>query len=82
MMSKTDSELQGEVIAELRDDPKVDHSQIGVTAKEGVVTLSGFVPNYAQKMAAEKAAWRVFGVKAIAEEIEGPVPERSQDVRH
>ena len=49
MMWKTDSELQRDVMAELSDDPKVDHSQIGVTATGGVVTLSGLVPNYTQK---------------------------------
>ena len=67
---KTDSQLQHDVLEELKWEPQVDHSQIGVTAKDGVVTLSGFVPNYAQKIAAEKAARRVYGVKAIAEEIE------------
>lgn len=67
---KSDSELQRDVLDELRWDPKVDHSQIGVTAKNGVVTLSGFVPTYAEKVAAEKAARRVEDVRAIAEEIE------------
>ena len=67
---KTNSELQQDVLDELKWEPMVDHSQIGVTAKEGVITLTGFVPNYAQKAAAEKAARRVMGVRAIAEEIE------------
>jgi osmotically-inducible protein OsmY len=67
---KTDSQLRADVMAELKWDPKVDHSQIGVAAKDGVVTLSGSVPSYAEKIAAEKAARRVIGVKAIAEEIE------------
>lgn len=67
---KTDSQLQRDVLEELKWEPQVDHSQIGVAAKDGVVTLSGLVPSYAQKVAAEKAARRVSGVKAIAEEIE------------
>lgn len=67
---KSDSDLQRDVLDELKWDPKVDSSQIGVTARDGVVTLSGFVPDYTQKIAAEKAARRVSGVKAIAEEIE------------
>ena len=67
---KTDSELQQNVLEEFKYEPMVDHSQIGVTAKDGVITLTGFVPNYAQKAAAEKAARRVMGVRAIAEEIE------------
>ncbi len=67
---KSDSDLQRDVVEELKWDPKIDHSQIGVTAKSGVVTLTGFVRDYTQKVAAEKAARRVMGVKAIAEEIE------------
>ena len=67
---KTDNALQRDVLAELQWDPRVDHSHIGVAAKDGVVTLSGIVPSYAEKVAAEKAAQRVQGVKAIAEEIE------------
>jgi osmotically-inducible protein OsmY len=67
---KTDSQLQSDVIAELKWDPKVDHSHIGVAAKDGVVTLSGFVASYAEKIAAEKATRRVTGVKAIAEGLE------------
>jgi osmotically-inducible protein OsmY len=71
---KTDSELQKDVLEELKWDPQVEHTQIGVTTKNGIVTLTGFVPNYSQKMAAEKATRRVFGVKAIAEEIEVRFP--------
>ena len=71
---KTDSQLQHNVIEELKFEPSVDHSQIGVTAHKGVVTLSGFVPNYAQKLAAERAARRVYGVKGIAQEIEVRFP--------
>ena len=67
---KTDSELQQDVIEELKFEPAVDHSRIGVTAQDGIVTLSGYVPNTFRKAAAEKAAKRVAGVKAIAEEIE------------
>ena len=67
---KTDSQLQIDVLEELKWEPKVDHSHIGVTAANGVVTLTGFVPTYAEKMAAEAAARHVSGVKAIAEEIE------------
>lgn len=67
---KTDSQLQHDVLEELKFTPEVDHSHIGVAAKNGIVTLTGFVPNYLQKSAAERAAARVRGVKAIAEEIE------------
>lgn len=69
-MQKSDSQLQRDVLDELKWDPRVDHTQIGVTAKGGVVTLTGFVPAYAEKLAAEKAACRVVGVSALAEELE------------
>ena len=67
---KIDSQLQRDVMDELRWEPQVDSAHIGVTAKNGIVTLTGSVPNYSQKLAAEGAACRVAGVKAIAEEID------------
>lgn len=67
---KTDSQLQKDVMAELEWEPRVDHANIGVAAQDGVVTLSGFVSSYASKLAAEKAARRVKGVRGLAEEIE------------
>lgn len=67
---KTDLQLQKDVMDELRWEPSVDHTNIGVTARNGVVTLAGFVPNYAQKARAEIATRRVAGVRAIAEEIQ------------
>ncbi len=66
---KTDNQLQHDVMAELEWDPHVDHADIGVAVNDGVVTLSGYVKSYPEKMAAERAARRVAGVKAIAEEI-------------
>lgn len=68
-MKKTDSQLQHDVLAELEWEPSVDHADIGVAVNDGVVTLSGYVKAYPEKMAAEKATRRVSGVKAIAEEI-------------
>ena len=75
---KIDSELQQDVMEELRLEPSVDHSQIGVAAKEGVVTLSGFVGTYAEKVAAGRAARRVYGVRALADEIEVHLPSGFQ----
>jgi osmotically-inducible protein OsmY len=66
---KTDSQLQRDVIAELDWEPSVDHADIGVAVVDGVVTLNGYVKSYAEKLAAERAARRVSGVKAIAEEL-------------
>jgi osmotically-inducible protein OsmY len=65
-----DSQLQQSVLAEFNWEPSVTAGHIGVTASAGVVTLSGHVDSYAEKHAAETAARRVKGVKAVAEEIE------------
>ena len=65
-----DSDLRQLVIDELEFEPAIDASNIGVAAKDGVVTLSGFVSSYAEKMTAERAVRRVKGVHAIAQEIE------------
>jgi osmotically-inducible protein OsmY len=66
---KTDMQLQRDVIEELRWDPSVGRAEIGVAANDGVVTLSGEVDSFAQKFAAERAARRVAGVRAVAEEV-------------
>ncbi len=78
----TDSKLQKAVLAALRWEPSVIAGHIGVVANAGVVTLSGHVESYAEKHAAETAAWSVKGVKAVAEEIEVRLPvetERSDE---
>ena len=67
-MSK-DKQLQQSVLDELAFEPSVASAHIGVTAKDGVVTLSGHVPSYWEKRSAEAAASRVKGVKAVVEEI-------------
>ena len=66
---KTDSEIKTDVQDELAWEPGIDDTKIGVTVDDGVVTLSGEVESYTKKIAAEKAAKRVFGVKAVAEDI-------------
>lgn len=66
----SDEALRGAVERELRWDPKVDATHIGATAKDGAVTLTGQVSFYGGKWAAVKAAERVFGVRAVADEIE------------
>lgn len=69
---KTDDELRNDVIEEIRWDPLLgkEASKIGVTAHEGVVTLSGQVDTYSMKVAAERAAQRVIGVKVVAVDLE------------
>lgn len=71
---KTDLALQEDVAEELAFDPSVDASDIAVAAKDGVVTLTGKVPSYAEKVAAEKAARRVSGVKALAMDLTVELP--------
>ena len=71
---KTDMQLQHDVAEELGWEPSIRDNDIAVAAKDGVVTLSGFVDSYAEKFAAERAAERVSGVRAIATELEVRLP--------
>jgi osmotically-inducible protein OsmY len=68
---KNDSDVQRRVQEELNWEPGIsDSSKIGVAVKDGVVTLNGAVNSYFEKWAAERATKRVFGVKALAVELE------------
>jgi len=67
---KTDAEIQKNVMEELKWQPSIQSSEIGVAVTNGIVTLSGTVDNYAEKRAAERAALTVAGVKGVAEDIE------------
>ena len=69
-----DAQLQQSVLDQLKWEPSVNAAHIGVTAKDGVVTLMGHVESYWEKSAAEKAARRVKDVKAVAEELEVRLP--------
>ena len=68
--NRTDAEIQADVIAELKWEPRVQAPEIGVSVKDGVVTLTGWVDSYTKRWAAEEAAHRVRGVKAVANDIE------------
>ncbi len=68
--SKTDSEIQQDVINEIKWDPSLDSSQVSVTTNDGIVTLRGSVPHYFEKSQVEDAAQRVGGVRAVADELE------------
>jgi len=74
---KTDSELKQDVENELQWEPSVNEAHIGVSVKCGVVTLSGHVSTYGEKFAAEKATKRVYGVKAVADELDVKLPGSS-----
>lgn len=65
-----DRDLRHSVMEELDFDPSFDAADIGVAAENGVVTLTGHVRSYAEKLAVERAVQRVRGVHGIAEEIE------------
>ena len=67
---KADSDIKRDVENELRADPLVDATDIAVAVKDGVVTLSGFVRTYAEKLGAEAAAKRVAGVVGLANDLE------------
>src|SRR5882672_10067838 len=66
----SDQAIQKDVLAELGWDARVAPNEIGVSVKQGVVTLSGHVDSYTKKWAAEEAALRVRGVKAVANEVD------------
>ena len=68
--TRTDAQIQADVLAELKWDARVLPNEIGVAVKDGVVTLTGWVESYSKRWAAEDAAHRVRGVKAVANDIE------------
>jgi len=67
---RTDAQIQAEVMSELKWEPRVQAPEIGVVVKDGVVALTGWVDSYTKRWAAEEAAHRVRGVKAVANDIE------------
>jgi VCBS repeat-containing protein len=71
---RVDTDLQKDVIDELNFDPSIDAANIAVAVDDGIVTLCGTVPSYADKLAAERAVKRVAGVQGIAEELEVELP--------
>jgi osmotically-inducible protein OsmY len=75
---RTDEQIQRDVLAELKWDARVQPNEIGVSVKDGIVTLSGYVDSYTKKWAAEEATHRVRGVKAVANEIEVRLPSSAE----
>lgn len=71
--------LRDMIMRQLAWDPQVDATMIGVTSKDGVVTLSGYVDTYAARLAAERAARRVYGVRAVANELAVKLAEERID---
>lgn len=82
--TKTDTTLKQDILDELEWDPGIDAARVGVIVKNAVVTLSGKVNTYAEKVMAEKAAKRVYGVRAVVQDIEvkpaGNMQYKDQDI--
>ena len=74
-IKKSDTELKRDVLAELKYEPSVKVTDIGVLVKDGVVTLNGYATSYGEKWDAASAAKRVAGVKALADDIEVKLPD-------
>jgi len=73
---KSDREIQTQVLQELKFDPRVDETEVGVQVKDGVVTLSGRIDSFGKKQAASQAAHHVGGVLDVANDLEVVVPGR------
>jgi osmotically-inducible protein OsmY len=69
-LSNTDVRVRDAVMRQLEWDPEVEAAAVGVTARDGAVTLTGYINSYSGKLAAERAAKRVRGVRAVANDIE------------
>jgi osmotically-inducible protein OsmY len=74
----TDEQIQEDVLEELKWDARVQPNEIGVAVKDGVVTLTGWVDSFTKKWAAEEAAHRVRGVRAVANDIEVRLPSSAE----
>ena len=72
---KTDALIQNNVISELKYEPSINSAAIGVSVRDGVVTLDGHVDSFVEKITAEKVAGRVMGVKAVAQELKVRLPQ-------
>lgn len=75
---KSDKQLQQDVMDDLRWDPSIDASKVGVAVTNGVITLTGSVPSYFQKQNTERIVKRVAGVRAVANDIEVRLPNTTE----
>jgi Predicted periplasmic or secreted lipoprotein len=77
-ITRGDQEIQRDLLDELRWEARVQPNEIGASVRDGIVTLTGWVDNYAKKWAAERAAHRVRGVRAVANDIEVRLPTSAE----
>lgn len=75
---KSDTQIRDDVLAELRWDPAVNPTDVGVIVKDGNVTLTGHLSSFAQKYATERAVQRVIGVRGVAVELDVRLPSSHQ----
>lgn len=78
-LTAEDRRLRDSIMRWLTEDPELDASMIAVSAKDGIATLTGYVDTYAAKLAAERATRRVFGVRAVANELDVKLAEERID---
>ena len=78
VQERTDEQIQRAVLDELKWEPRLEPNEIGVSVKDGIVTLTGTVDSYLKRWAAEEAAHRVVGVKAVANDVEVRLPSSSE----
>jgi osmotically-inducible protein OsmY len=76
--TRTDEQIQHDVQEELKWDARLQPNEVGVIVKDGVVTLTGWVDSFIKKWAAERAALRVSGVRAVANDIEVRLPSSAE----
>jgi osmotically-inducible protein OsmY len=79
-MVRSDTDLQRDIVAEVKWDPSLQDDDIAVSVRDGVVTLAGYVKSYMDKWHAERVATRIKGVKAIANDLEVKLPSSSERV--
>lgn len=77
-VTRTDEQIQRDILDEMKWDARVQPNEIGVAVKDGIVSLTGWVDSYTKKWAAEEAALRVRGVKALANDIEVRLPSSAE----
>jgi osmotically-inducible protein OsmY len=75
VLDKTDTEIKTDVLSELKYDPSLKVTEIGVLVTDGIVTLNGYATSFDEKLAAVHAVKRVAGVVAIADDIELHIPD-------
>ena len=78
IFERTDRDIQRDVLEELEWDRRVQPHEVGVSVKDGIVTLGGTVDSYTKRWAAQEAAFRVLGVKALANDLEVQLPSSAE----